>query len=62
MFQKDADQQSKFIVKFMIREKSKNAAVEAHQAFLKFTSATGREIIYLAEAGLAKQYSAEIVR
>jgi len=60
LIQKDADQQSKFIVKFMIREKSKNAAVEAHQAFLKFTSANGREIIYLAEAGLNKQYSAEI--
>jgi hypothetical protein len=51
---------TKFSVKFSL--KSKNSLIEAHQTFVKFTEAkSAREIIYLAEAGLSKQYSAEIV-
>lgn len=54
-----ADQMTKFSVKFSL--KSKNSLIEAHQTFVKFTETkTGREIIYLAEAGLSKQYLAEI--
>jgi len=57
----DADQQSKLTLKFSIREKSKGSLMEVHQAFVKFTETkSGREIIFLAQAGLTKQYSAEI--
>ncbi len=59
----DADQQSKLTLKFSVKEKSKGSFMEVHQAFVKFTETkSGREIIFLAQAGLTKQYSAEIVK
>ena len=58
----DADQQSKLTLKFSVKEKSKGSFIEVHQAFVKFTETkSGREIIFLAQAGLTKQYTAEIV-
>lgn len=58
----EADQQSKFLVKFEVKEQNKNTLIEAHQTFLKFTETkSGREIIYIAEANLKdKTYSVEI--
>jgi len=57
----EGDKQSKFTLKFGIKDQVKNALTEAHQTFLKFTDKkSGREIIYLAEAGLTKTYSVEI--
>jgi len=57
----DADPQSKLTLKFSIKEKSKGNLIEVHQAFVKFTETkSGREIIFLAQAGLSKQYTAEI--
>jgi len=57
----DADQQSKFAVKFGVKDQNKGTLVEAHQAFLRFTEvASGREIIYLAEAATTKIYTVEI--
>lgn len=58
----NADQQSKFKVKFALKDAVKGDLTEAHQVFLKFTEvASGREVIYLAETGLAKTYEVEIV-
>lgn len=57
----DADQQSKVYLNFQVKEKSKNTPIEAHQAFVRFTDIkTGREIIFLAQSGQNKQYTAEI--
>lgn len=57
----DADQQSKFKVRFALKDATKNSLIEAHQVFVKFTEvASGREIIYLAETGLSKTYDVEI--
>ena len=57
----DADQQSKFYLKFAIKEKTKGSLIEAHQAFVKFTeSKSGREIVFLAQSTKG-QYSAEVV-
>lgn len=59
----DADQQSKFKVKFSLKDAKKGSLIEAHQVFVKFTEiASGREIIYLAETGLTKNYEVEIVK
>lgn len=56
----DADQQSKFYLKFAIKEKSKGGLIEAHQAFVRFTeSKSGREIVFLAQSTKG-QYSAEV--
>ena len=56
----DADQQSKFYLKFAIKEKSKGALIEAHQAFVRFTEVKSRkEIVFMAQA-TNKQYSAEV--
>lgn len=56
-----ADKQTKFTLKFNIKEHEKKTLVEAHQAFVKFTeSKSGREIIFLAEAGLSKEYIVDI--
>jgi len=57
----EADQQSKFSVKFGVKDQNKGNLVEAHQAMLRFTEvASGREIIYLAETGSTKAYTVEI--
>jgi len=57
----EADQLSKFTVKFSVKDKTKGNLMEVHQAFLKFTETKSRrEIIFLAQAGLNKQYTAEI--
>lgn len=57
----EADQQSKLTVKFEIKDLKKNSLVEAHQAFLKFTHVkSGKEIIYLAESSLSKNYMVEV--
>lgn len=57
----DADQQSKFYLRFAIKENSKNGLIEAHQTFVRFADVkTGREIIFLAQANTNKQYSAEV--
>lgn len=57
----EVDNQSKFTLKFGVKDQVKNTLIEAHQTFLKFTEKiSGREIIYLAEAGLTKSYSVEI--
>jgi hypothetical protein len=59
----DADQQSKFYLKFNVKDKSKGSLLEVHQAFVRFAEVkTGREIIFLAQANSGKQYSAEVVR
>lgn len=57
----EADAQTKLTLKFVVKEKSKGSLVEVHQSFLKFTEVkSGREVIFLAQAGLSKQYSAEV--
>lgn len=57
----EADQQSKFMLKFSLKDQAKNTAIEAHQAFVKFTDTkSGREIVYLAETGLTKTYAVDI--
>lgn len=57
----DADQQTKFYLKFQVQDKVKNSLIEAHQAFVRFSEAkSGREIVFLAQANSNKQYSAEV--
>lgn len=57
----EADQQSKFTLKFNLKDKAKKTSIEAHQVFLKFTETkSGREIIYLAETGLTKTYTVDV--
>jgi len=57
----DADQQSKFYLRFGIKEKSKGSLVEAHQTFVRFSDVkSGREIVFLAQATSGNQYTAEI--
>lgn len=57
----EADQQSKLTVKFEIKDQIKNTLIEAHQAFLKFSHVkSGKEIIYLAESSLSKNYMVEV--
>ena len=58
----EADQLSKLTLKFAVKDKTKGNLLEVHQAFVKFTETSSRrEIIFLAQAGLSKQYTAEIV-
>jgi len=57
----DGDQQSKFYLKFTIKEKTKGTLIDAHQAFVRFTeSNSGKEIVFLAQSS-KNQYSAEVV-
>jgi len=57
----EADQLSKLTLKFAVKDKTKGNLLEVHQAFVKFTETSSRrEIIFLAQAGLSKQYTAEI--
>jgi oligosaccharyltransferase complex subunit delta (ribophorin II) len=56
----EADQQSKFYLRFGLKDKSKNSFIEAHQAFVRFQEKkSGREIVFLAQPA-NNQYSAEV--
>jgi oligosaccharyltransferase complex subunit delta (ribophorin II) len=58
----EADQQTKFFLKFNLKDKLKaNQLIEAHQVFIRFTHVkTGRDIVFLALPSSAKQYAAEV--
>jgi oligosaccharyltransferase complex subunit delta (ribophorin II) len=58
----DGDQQSKFYLKFAIKEKSAKTVklIEAHQTFVRFTHQTSqKEIVFLAQSKNS-QYSAQV--
>jgi oligosaccharyltransferase complex subunit delta (ribophorin II) len=59
----DADQQSKFYLKFGVKDKLKpTATLEPHQAFIRFTHVkSGRDIVFLAQStATGGQYLAEV--
>ena len=48
-------------MKFQLRDRATNTAMTAHQTFVRLTSASGQEIIFVAEPDASSVYKFDLV-